>query len=130
MSSWSVEVDGDTELEAALERSGEGLVDGLTKATKDAGTDMRDTWRANAKRTAGKHGKWYPGDIQATTTSGVDFAESTIEPRAGRRQAAMSFEYGSRKQPPHLDAAKAFPAVDEKWRTACDEALDRALEAL
>ena len=129
MSSWSVDVSGDEQLEAALAEAPEKLLDGLYRATKDAGTQMRDTWRANAKSTARKHGKWYPGDIQAKTDSGASWVESTIEPKRGRRQAAMSFEYGSRNQPPHLDGAKAMLAVTPGWNRACDEALDRALEA-
>jgi hypothetical protein len=129
MSTWSVSVSGDEQLEAAFAEAPEKLIDGLHKATKDAGTDMRNTWRANAKRTAGKHGKWYPGDIQANTDSGVDWVESTIEPSRARRQGAMSFEYGSRHQPPHLDGAKAMLVVTPVWNRACDEALDRALEA-
>ena len=73
--------------------------------------------RANAKRTAGKHGKWYPSSITADQRTGrgagfgVLLYSGEYGPDPARRQGGMSFENGSRNQPPHHDMAKSADVV-------------------
>ena len=127
MSTWSVDTSQEQALADRLGELGPELMDGLHEATKDAGTAMRDGWRTNAKRTSGSHGKKYPRTIRASTSSGEDWAEADVYSVS---PAARGYEYGSRNQPPHLDAAKAYPAAERDWRDGCDTALARALEKL
>lgn len=76
--------------------------------------DMRDAWRANATASAGAHGRWYPSSIRYKM---VGFASpgADIGPAEGMRQAAMSFEYGSANQPPHLDGQRALDEVAPRF---------------
>lgn len=72
--------------------------------------------RANAKRTAGKHGKHYPRSITAeakkpTKLIGLGVYSAEYGPNAAMQQGNMSFEHGSRNQPPHLDLAKSADVV-------------------
>lgn len=95
-------------LSAELGRSQLRLA-GLAQATlMEAGVELQDAWRANASATAGRHGKWYPASIK-TKPAGPLAVE--IGPTPGMRQGAMSFEFGSRNQPPHLDGQRALDAT-------------------
>ena len=72
--------------------------------------------RDNARRTAGKHGKHYPKSITADrgrAFAGFGGGEIAAEygPDSGRPQGGMSFEFGSRNQPPHLDLAKSADVI-------------------
>lgn len=60
--------------------------------------------QANARRTAGSHGKHYPN---AFTFEMRGLLSAEYGPDAARPQGGMSFEFGSRNQPPHLDLAKS-----------------------
>ncbi len=60
--------------------------------------------RANAKRTAGSHGKHYHRAFSWEMT-GLTVGE--YGPDASKPQGGMSFEGGSRNQPPHNDLAKS-----------------------
>lgn len=84
--------------------------------------DLQSTWRNNAAQTAGKHGKHYPKSI--TTSARVGFnIEFEIGPDPRLRQGGMSFEYGSKNQPPHLDGQKAMDAVEPRIHKRIDDAL-------
>lgn len=69
-----------------------------------------------ARGSAGKHGKHYPNSM--TTEAGRAFRgfgaavfSAEYGPVLGRKQGGMSFEYGSRNQPPHLDLNKSADIV-------------------
>lgn len=100
------------ELGTAAVRSGPAVV----AAVKAGGKLIETTWRANAVATAGAHGKHYPRSIKSNM-SGTNAAsvQVTIAPDPGMMQGGMSFEFGSSRQPPHLDGARALetatPAV-------------------
>lgn len=91
-------------------------------AMVEIGKQMETQWRANATATAGAHGVHYPGTIQATTNGLV----SEISPKSGQ-QHAMSFEEGSRNQPPHLDGQKAADVVGPVGATLLAAAVAKAL---
>lgn len=90
-------------------------------AVQLAGKWVERDWKANASQTAGAHGKHYPDSIKAEKTGAL---ESTIEPDESMKQGAMSFEYGSRNQPPHLDGLRAF----DGRQAAINRAIRRAVE--
>lgn len=60
--------------------------------------------RANARRTARKHGKLYPLAFSAEQRSPFVWEYG---PDSAMPQGGMSFERGSRNQPPHFDLAKS-----------------------
>lgn len=55
--------------------------------------------KESAVRTARRHGKHYPNAFTVTTAGLV----AEYGPERGFPQGDMSFEWGSRNQPPHLD---------------------------
>ncbi len=80
---------------------------------------LRDTWRNNARRTAGRHGKHYPNAI----THEVRGLSAEIGPESGRPQGGMSFEFGSRNQPPHLDGTRAADVHAPRFERRAAEAI-------
>lgn len=72
--------------------------------------------RDNAKRTAGKHGKHYPRSITSEMYGVVEFGGAAgiageYGPDSSKPQGGMSFEFGSRNQPPHLDLARSADTI-------------------
>jgi len=61
-----------------------------------------------AKKSAGSHGKHYPSSMSAEMVSALSWEYG---PEDGKRQGGMSFERGSRNQPPHLDLAKSADII-------------------
>lgn len=87
-----------------------------------------DLAKANAKRTAGSHGKHYPRSITSEMHSGLGLFGNTISgeygPDAARPQGGMSFEFGSRNQPPHLDLAKSADIVGPSFGRSVRDQID------
>lgn len=71
--------------------------------------------RTNAERTAGRHGLHYPKSITSELHRGRGLFGNSISgeygPDSSRPQGGMSFETGSRNQPPHLDLAKSADLI-------------------
>ncbi len=82
-------------------------------------------WRTNARRTAGRHGKHYPNAITFEQVGPLVFE---VGPESARPQGGMSFEYGSRNQPPHLDGNRAadivFPRVAQNLGAVAQRVLE------
>lgn len=89
-------------------------------ALAEAGNELRDAWKDNARITAGQHGKHYPNSIKAKPVGPF-----TVEvgPTPGMRQGAMSFEYGSSNQPPHLDGQRALDETLPKLTAKLEAAI-------
>lgn len=98
-------------------------------AFKAGGQAFAADWRHNAKATAGKHGKHYPDSI----TSEVKLAGLgvTVEtgPDSSKPQGGMGrgFEFGSSKQPPHLDGLHTLPIAEKRIDRLADAAIGLAL---
>jgi len=90
--------------------AGRGIrgVDHEVRATAREGMMLA---KANARRTARKHGKHYP---RAITMDRLAVAKFEYGPDAALPQGDMSFEFGSRNQPPHLDLAKSADVIDNR----------------
>lgn len=89
--------------------------------------DMRDTVRDGikagntaavkfARRSAGAHGVHYPRAFSAEMHGdfsgfGTSVFSGEYGPDIGKPQGEMSFERGSRNQPPHLDLARSADIV-------------------
>ncbi|MFI6813768.1 hypothetical protein ACIBG7_15210 [Nonomuraea sp. NPDC050328] len=80
-------------------------------------------WRANARKTAGRHGRHYPNSITSEQLYSTSGPEWEIGPDRAKKQGSMGrgFEYGSVKQPPHLDGARAVEKVGPEFNAAVDK---------
>ncbi len=92
-------------------------------ARRDMAETVRDGIRAGsleartlAKRSAGAHGKHYHRAITAEMArpaefGGVGIVAGEYGPDIAKPQGGMSFERGSRNQPPHNDLAKSADLI-------------------
>lgn len=67
--------------------------------------------RGFARRSAGSHGKHYPNAFSVERVGAMAWEYG---PDAAMPQGGMSFEFGSRNQPPHLDLARSADIVGER----------------
>lgn len=95
--------------------------------------DMADTVRRNAeggvryakgfaKQSAGKHGKHYPNAMSAEARGLLTWEYG---PDSAKPQGGMSFEYGSRNQPPHLDLARSADIAGPRFANDVSRLPDR-----
>lgn len=89
---------------------------------REGGADLRDQWRSNARATSGEHGKHYPDSITMETRVSTSI-EVEVGPDPRLPQGGMSFEFGSVKQPPHLDGQRAADTVIPRIERRIDAAL-------
>lgn len=93
---------------------------------RESAGDLRAEWRRNAKETAGEHGKLYPDSITFDMhVSSSIVAEIGPDPRLP--QGGMSFEFGSRKQPAHLDGQRATDTEVPRLNRRVDAAMGQLL---
>lgn len=83
---------------------------GIVRDGANAGAQIA---RDFARESAGAHGKHYPNSITADSEVGLKGSTYSAEygPDSGRKQGGMSFEWGSRNQPPHLDLNKSADII-------------------
>lgn len=92
----------------------------LRDARKVVAKNLRDgnrLARSFATKTAGRHGKHYPRSITAEMTGP---ASGEYGPDEAMPQGGMSFEWGSRNQPPHLDLNRSADIVGPKFADDVD----------
>lgn len=105
----------------------------LRNITVVSARDMADTVKTNAesgqrlargfaKSSAGAHGKHYPKSI---TTEALGPMKWEYGPDASMPQGGMSFEFGSRNQPPHLDLARSADIVGPRFAREVGRLPDR-----
>lgn len=79
--------------------------------TMRGAVNVKNSWRANAAQTSGKHAKHYPRTIGFDIAAyGPDLVMAIIGPDKGGPQGALGnlLEYGSVKNPPHNDGGRAL----------------------
>lgn len=81
------------------------------KLLRDNAKDGNRRAKAFAKASAGKHGKHYH---KAFTVEAINPTTWVYGPDASKPQGDMSFEFGSRNQPPHLDLNKSADVIGPK----------------
>lgn len=93
-------------------------------AVNEAAREGNRLAKASAKRTAGEHGKHYHKAFSAEAHRGLGLFGNTISaeygPDASKPQGDMSFERGSRNQPPHNDLAKSADVAASKLELKVD----------
>lgn len=105
----------------------------LRKIPVVAARDMADAVKSNAqsgqrlargfaRESAGAHGKHYHKAITAEARSPFSWEYG---PDAGMPQGGMSFEFGSRNQPPHLDLARSADVVAPRFARDVSKLPDR-----
>lgn len=97
----------------------------MRAVVRDGLTVGRELAKGNARRTAGSHGKHYPRAITSEMHTGLGLFGNTISgeygPDIARPQGGMSFEFGSRNQPPHLDLARSADVVGPSFERSVDD---------
>lgn len=87
----------------------------MIKVVRAGIRDGERTARAFAKESAGAHGKHYPRAITSEMHNGFGLFGNVYSgewgPDVNKPQGDMSFEGGSRNQPPHNDLAKSQDRV-------------------
>jgi hypothetical protein len=95
------------------------LASDLAKIAVDSKATMARTLRQEAelgnelakgfaRKSAGKHGKHYPSAFSAESRGPLSWEYG---PDSSMPQGGMSFEFGSRNQPPHLDLARSADII-------------------
>lgn len=75
-----------------------------------------------AKGTARRHGERYPN---AFSWERKGLLRYEYGPDVSKPQGGMSFEFGSRKQPPHFDLKKSAEMIGPKCADAIGDIVDR-----
>lgn len=96
----------------------------LDEAARDTAKGGNRLAVASARQTAGKHGKLYP---RAFSVEHVASGVYVYGPVSAMPQGGMSFELGSRNQPPHLDLALSRDYVRDQLPRKVADALARVL---
>lgn len=78
--------------------------------------------KASAKVTAGAHGKLYHKAFRADRVTALEWHYG---PESSMPQGDMSFERGSRNQPPHLDLLKSTDTIGPKYARDIDKLMGR-----
>lgn len=104
----SIESAGIHDLASDCQRIPLGATRHADRAVGAVARDGQKIARANARRNSGTHGKHYPRSITAERKA---LAQWEYGPDAAMPQGGMSFEFGSRNQPPHLDLAKSADVI-------------------
>jgi hypothetical protein len=101
---------------ADLERDMKGVIrkvpGDLKRTVREGARVGNDVARENARRSSGTHGKLYPKAFTSEARPpfrgfGTSIYSSEYGPDIAMPQGGMSFEGGSRNQPPHNDLAKS-----------------------
>lgn len=99
---------------------------GVVRATALAARKGAVEARRLARGTARKHGKHYPKsiDFEAIAANGLAWEYG---PDSSMQQGDMSFEWGSKNQPPHRDLNNAADMVTPRWVEDIRDVYDEAI---
>lgn len=110
-----------------LRRLAHDLAEAPHKAQRDAlavvehaAVNVKNGWRDNAKRTAGKHAKRYPATINYDLSLGAALTgkiEAVVGPDKSKPQGPLGnlLEFGSVNNPPTNDGGRALRAEAPKF---------------
>ena len=101
-------------------RAGVTIAAALAESAREGNSKAQEFARASS----GKIGRHYPESFRATIAGLLAWEYG---PDASMPQGGMSFEHGSRKQPPHLDLAKSADLIVPTFQRRVSEAINEAL---
>ena len=97
----------------------------LRSAVTAEAEQVKREWVEDATVKSGRHGKHYPKSITFETRSvGPLHVEAEVGPDASMKQGGMSFEFGSRNQPPHLSGQKAAQGLEDRLEKRMNDWMD------
>ncbi|MER6531158.1 hypothetical protein [Streptomyces sp. NPDC001508] len=117
-------------LERHLARSIPRLRRDARAVTMRGAVNIKRDWRANARQTAGKHGRLYPRSIGFDFAAyGPDIWMAVIGPDKVGPQGALGnlLEYGSVHNPPHNDGGRALAAELPRFEAQIQLLAERGL---
>jgi hypothetical protein len=95
---------------------------GVVREGIKVGNEIAQT---SARRQSGTHGKHYPNAFTTEMHAPAGFVYSgEYGPDAAMPQGGMSFEWGSRNQPPHLDLNKSADLIAPSFGRKVGDAVD------
>jgi hypothetical protein len=99
----------------------------ITAVVSKGALNIKTAWRANASGLP--HAPAYPSSITYDLIPSPGRIEAEIGPDKNKRQGALGnlIEYGSSKNPPHLDGARALAAEEPRFVEACADAAQQAV---
>lgn len=107
------------DLERDLKRIPVMVARDMREVVNDGAKAGNELAKQFARRSAGAHGKHYWRAFTWDRASGSLFGGASFSaeygPLPGRKQGGMSFEFGSRNQPPHLDLARSADIIGPQF---------------
>jgi len=99
----------------------------ITAVVSKGALKIKRDWQTNASGLP--HAPAYPSSITYDLNPAPGRIEAEIGPDKNRRQGALGnlIEFGSSKNPPHLDAARALAAEVPRFVDACAEAAQKSV---
>ncbi len=91
------------------------------KAVRKVAIEGNKIAKAFAKESAGRHGKHYHKRFSAEAITALSWEYGP----SGRPQGEMSFEHGSRNQPPHHDLARSADIVGPMLAEEAQDVVDK-----
>jgi hypothetical protein len=113
---------GVSDLRRDLESIPVKAVRGFAVAVRDTAREGNRLAKGFARESAGAHGKHYH---KAFSTEPISLLSWEYGPDAAKPQGGMSFERGSRNQPPHLDLARSADIIGPKLADKAGDVMDR-----
>lgn len=114
-------------LAAELALAGARMVAQGTALTSKGALNIKNDWKASASGL--KHAPLYPASISYDLIPSPGAIAAEIGPDKSRPQGALGnlIEYGSSKNPPHLDGARALAAEEPRFYEAASEAAAKSV---
>lgn len=112
-----------------LREAADGATGAAHDVVKRGAINVKRDWRANVKRSAGRHARAYPYSIGFDITRSPVVVMAEIGPDKAARQGPLGnlIEFGSVNNPPHNDGGRALRAEEPKFLKAMDEAVGKLL---
>ena len=102
-------------LAADLGAAADGVHRKAREVVERNATELRDQWRDNVRVTGRRHAVHYLKAVTAEQIPAADGIAWEVGPDSSMKQGAMSFEFGSSNQPPHLDGMRAAVQQEPKF---------------
>lgn len=107
------------------------LVPEVEAVVRRGAHNVKEGWRENARRTAGRHAKLYPNSITYDSELGrFGTISYVVGPDKTKPQGALGnlLEFGSSRNPPHHDGQRALDVEAPKYEAALGALAGRVLD--